>query len=153
MKQIEIFERFKFIFMDYMNKEFTIDDIMNHGAERGIYLARTTFKNACYRFEKSGYLEKTQSGRGWKPSMWVVLPSLQDAIDFAEYQVVKQEVKIKQETKDKQAIYRNKYDQLTRSYELIEPQEGRKVVETMAHSHERFKSPKVYVGNMWGSMI
>ena len=80
------------------------------------------------------------------------MPEVENAVDFKEYQVVKQEVKIRQETKDKQAIYRNKYDQLTRSYELIEPQEGRKVVETMAHSFERFKSPKVYPGNMWEFM-
>jgi hypothetical protein len=153
MKQQEIFERFKFVFMDFMGEEISVDQLMNHGAKCGIYLARTTFKNACYRFEKSGYLEKTQSGVGWRPSKWRVLPTLENAIDFAEYQVVKHEVKVRQETKDKQAIYRNKYDQLTGNYALIEPQEGRKIVETMAHSFERFKSPKVYVGNMWEMMV
>jgi translation initiation factor 2B subunit (eIF-2B alpha/beta/delta family) len=53
----------------------------------------------------------------------------------------------------KQVIYNNKYDQLISNYTLIEPQHGRIVVETMAHSFERFKSPKVYVGNMWGMMV
>lgn len=153
MKQIEIFERFKFVFMDFLNQEITVDQLMNHGSKCGIYLARTTFKKACYRFEKSGYLLKTQSGVGRKPSKWKVLPTLEHAVDFAEYQAVKQEVKIRQETKDKQAIYINKYDQLMRDYALIEPSKGRKILETRAHSFERFKSPRVYVGNMWSLMV
>lgn len=153
MKQVDIFNKFKFVFMDYMNVEFTIDEIMQHGSERGIYLARTTFKNACYRFEKSGYLEKTQSGVGWRPSKWKVLPALAEAVDFKEYEEVKREVKIKQELDAKQCIYRNKYDQLTRDYELIEPIKGKLILETRAHSKDRHKSPRVFVGNMWGQMI
>jgi hypothetical protein len=153
MKQVDIFNKFKFVFMDYMNREFTIDEIMKHGAERGIYLARTTFKNACYRFERNGYLVKTQCGVGWKPSKWKVLQALADAIDFNEHEEVKRHIKIKHDLEIKQCVYRNKYDQLTGSYELIEPTKGRVIMETMAHSKDRQKSPKVYVGNMWDSMI
>jgi hypothetical protein len=153
MKQIDIFNKYKFVFMDYMGREFTIDEIMNHGAERGIYLSRQTFKNACYRFERNGYLEKTQSGIGWKPSKWVVLQDLADAIDFKEYEQIKREVKIKKELNEKQVIYNNKYDQLTGSYELIEPTKGRVIMETMAHSHDRQKSPRVWVGNLWEMMV
>lgn len=138
--------------MDFMNKDFTVDQVIEHGANIGIYHGRTTFKNALYRFEANGYVQRVVRGKGHTKSVWRILPALQDAIDYTEYEKIKKEVVINEQLKEKQVIYNNKYDQLTRDYELIEPSKGRKIVETMAHSFERFKSPKVYVGNMWEFM-
>ncbi len=148
-----IFEKFKFVFMDFIDKEFTVDEVMEHGANNGIYHGRTTFKNALYRFERNGYVKRVVRGVGQFKSIWKVLPALETAIDFAEYEEVKKEVKTRKELAEKQVFYKHKYDQLTRDYELIEPQEGRKIMETMAHSHDRQKSPRVYVGNLWEMMV
>lgn len=148
-----IFNKFKFVFMDFKGKEFTVDEVMNHGANNGIYHGRTTFKNALYRFERNGYVQRVVRGVGQFKSIWRVLPALENAIDFAEYEEVKREVKIRKELQDKQVFYKHKYDQLTRDYELIEPANGRKIVETMAHSHDRQKSPRVWVGNLWSDMV
>ena len=148
-----IFNKFKFVFMDFKGKEFTVDEVMNHGASNGIYHGRTTFKNALYRFERNGYVQRVVRGVGQFKSIWRVLPALESAIDFAEYEEVKREVKIRKELQDKQVFYKHKYDQLTRDYELIEPANGRKIVETMAHSHDRQSSPRVWVGNLWSDMV
>ena len=41
-----IFNKFKYIFMDFMGKDFVVDDVMSHGTKLGIYHGRTTYKNA-----------------------------------------------------------------------------------------------------------